>query len=179
VLDVMALLRDKWSAGAGATRIRDTVAGPINDALKNEVKKEQEFWAVSIAELELALERLKGLEPVRAEEPSKRWQAHYDFALAALKARLAYMNEYNKLLGNLVTESLPELKKDLGQDGYTLVASDTLKSGKEVKKMAEEAQTLFGEIATKYKGSPWAIQAKQERSVAIGLNWKPASLKKE
>ena len=89
------------------------------------------------------------------------------------------MNEYNKLLGNLVTESLPELKKDLGQDGYTLVASDALKSGKEVKKMAEEAQALFGEIATKYKGSPWAIQAKQERSVAVGLNWKPASLKRE
>lgn len=179
VLEVLDTLRKKWSAGAGATAIRATVAGPINDALKAEVKKEQEFWAVSIAELELELSKLEGLAEARKEEPSKRWQAHYDFALASLKARLAYMNEYNKLLGNLVTESLTALDPKLGQDGYTLVASDILKSGKDIKKMAEEAQALFADIVVKYKGSPWAIQAKQEKAVAIGLNWKPASLKKE
>lgn len=179
VIEVMDRLRTKWAPGAGAARIRDSVAGPINDALKTAVKNEQEFWAVSIAELELDLLKLEGLAADRKEEPSKRWQAHYDFALASLKARLAYMNEYNKLLGNLVTESLPALDPKLGHDGYALVASDTLRSGKDVKKMAEEAQTLFGEIVTNYKGSPWAIQAKQERGVAIGLNWKPASLKKE
>jgi hypothetical protein len=48
-----------------------------------------------------------------------------------------------------------------------------------VKQMADDAQTLFQEITVKYKGTPWAIQAKQEKSVAIGLNWKAASLKKE
>ncbi|MDY3563729.1 caspase family protein [Gemmata sp. JC673] len=179
VLEVFGKLRQMWAPGAGATRIRDTITGSINDNLKAAVKKEQEFWAVSIAELELELIKLEGLTDARKEEPSKRWQAHYDFALAVLKARLAYMNEYNKLLGNLVTESVPALDPKLGQDGYTLVAADTLRSGKEVKKIAEEAQALFGEIVTKYKGSPWAIQAKQERGVAIGLNWKPASLKKE
>ena len=111
------------------------------------------------------------------DEP-KRWQAHYDFAVASVKARLAYMNEYNKLLGNIVTETLPALDPKLSQDGYLLVASDALKSGKDVKKMAEEAQALFAEIVVKYKGTPWAIQAKQEKSVQIGLAWKAASLKK-
>ncbi|HEY1192359.1 MAG TPA: hypothetical protein VGE74_32345, partial [Gemmata sp.] len=91
VLEVLGKLREKWSPGAGATTIRQTVAGPINDALKAEVKKEQEFWAVSIAELELELLKLEGLADARKEEPSKRWQAHYDFAMASLKARLAYM----------------------------------------------------------------------------------------
>ncbi len=172
-------LREKWASGAGTTKIRDTVNGPINDALKAAVKEEQKFWAVSIADLELVLGALTDMAAERQSEPSKRWQAHYDFALASVKARLAYMNEYNKLLGNLMTESLPPLDAKLGQDGYTLVASETLKSGKEIKKMAEEAQTLFGEISAKYKGTPWAIQAKQEKAVAIGLNWKPASLKKE
>ena len=42
------------------------------------------------------------------------------------------------------------------------------------KKMAEEATELFQKITADYKGTPWAIQAKQEKSVAIGLNWKPA-----
>ncbi|MBP3957072.1 hypothetical protein J8F10_17530 [Gemmata sp. G18] len=179
VLRSLDKLREKWSNGAGTTKIRDTVNGPINDTLKAAVKKEQEFWAVSIAELELALTNLEDMAAERKTEPSKRWQAHYDFALASVKARLAYMHEYNKLLGNLMTDSVPALDAKLGQDGYTLVASETLKSGKEIKKMAEEAQTLFGEISVKYKGTPWAIQAKQEKAVAIGLNWKPASLKKE
>jgi len=115
---------------------------------------------------------------MQKDEP-KRWQAHYDFAVACVKARLAYMNEYNKILGTIVTETLPTRDEKLGQDGYLLVASETLKSGKDVKKLAEEAQEAFQEIAVKYKGTPWAIQAKQEKSVVLGLNWKAASLKKE
>src|SRR5205823_7860621 len=127
---------------------------------------------------ELNLQTLETVAPLRESEP-KRWQAHYDFALAAVKARLAYMNEYNKLLGNLITETLPTLDPKLGQDGYILIASETLKSGKDVKKMAEDASALFLKITADYKGTPWAIQAKQEKAVQIGLNWKPASLKDE
>jgi hypothetical protein len=177
VLAAFDKIRDKWSSGAGTTKIRDRVEGAINDNLKNAVKKEQEFWAVGIAELELQLLALEGLAPMRESQP-KRWQAHYDFALASMKARLAYMNEYNKLLGNLVTETIPPLDPKLSQDGYALVASDTLKSGREVKKMAEEAKELFQAITVTYKGTPWAIMAKQERTVAIGLNWQPASFAK-
>jgi hypothetical protein len=178
VLDALNKVRDRWTMGAGATKIRNEVAGPINETLKKEVKKEQEFWAVGIIELELNLSALETVAGQRDGEP-KRWQAHYDFALASVKARLAYMNEYNKLLGNLVTETLPTLDPKLGQDGYTLVASDALKSGKDIKKLAEDATALFQEITVKYKGTPWAIQAKQEKSVTIGLNWKAASLKTE
>jgi hypothetical protein len=177
VLTAIDKLREKWSTGAGTTKIRQTVEGAVNDNLKNEVKKEQEFWAVGIAELELQLLALEALAPMRDAEP-KRWQAHYDLALASVKARLAYMNEYNKVLGLLVTDTVPTLDPKLGQDGYTLVASETLKSGKEVKKMAEEAKELFDKIVTTHKGTPWAIQAKRDRSVAIGLAWKPASLAK-
>jgi hypothetical protein len=178
VVEALNKIRDKWTMGAGATKIRSSVDGPLNDKLKVEVKKEQEFWAVGIIELELNHDALVAVAGMRDGEP-KRWQAHYDFALASIKARLAFMNEYNKLLGNLVTETLPTLDAKLGQDGYVLVASDALKSGKDIKKMAEDAQALFQEIAVKYKGTPWAIQAKQEKSVTIGLNWKAASLKKE
>jgi hypothetical protein len=176
VVETLNKIRDKWTMGAGATKIRNEVAGPLNDKIKTEVKKEQEFWAVGIIELELNLTQLEAVGPMRESEP-KRWQAHYDFALASIKARLAYMNEYNKLLGNLITETLPALDPKLGQDGYTLVSSDALKSGKDIKKLAEDATALFQEITVKYKGTPWAIQAKQEKAVTIGLNWKAASLK--
>jgi hypothetical protein len=178
VVEALNKIRDKWTMGAGATKIRSEVAGPLNDKIKTEVKKEQEVWAVGIIELELHRDALVAVAGLKDGEP-KRWQAHYDYALASVKARLAYMNEYNKLLGNLITETLPALDPKLGQDGYTLVASDVLKSGKDVKALAEEATALFQEITAKYKGTPWAIQAKQEKSVTIGLNWKAASLKKE
>jgi hypothetical protein len=178
VIEALNKIREKWTPGAGVTRIRSEVVGPLNDKIKLEVKKEQEEWAIGIIQLEQNFEDLKKVAPMRDAEP-KRWQAHYDFAFASVQARLAYMNEYNKLLGNLITETLPPLDPKLGQDGYVLVASDSLKSGKDVKKWAEDAQALFQEIAVKYKGTPWAIQAKQEKSVAIGLNWKAASLKKE
>jgi len=175
VLEAMNKIRDKWIPGAGATSLRQSVKGPITDTIKAEVKKEQEFWAIGIIELELQLDNLKAVASMRDAEP-KRWQANYDFALASVKARLAYMNEYNKLLGNLITESLPALDPKLGQDGYTLVASENMKSGKDIKKLAEEAQELFQKITVDYKGTPWAIQAKQEKSVVIGLSWKAASL---
>lgn len=177
VLEAFNKLREYWSPGAGATNIRKDAQGPFDDKKKGEIKAEQEFWAVGIINLELILDGLKAVEGMREGQP-KRWQAHYDFALASVKARLAYMNEYNKVLGLLITDTLPALDSKIGQDGYILVSSETLKSGKEIKKMAEEAQELFQKITVDYKGTPWAIQAKQEKSVAIGLNWKPASLKK-
>ena len=177
VIEAMNEIREKWSNGAGTMKIRTEVMGPIDDKLKNEVKKENEDWAIGIIKLELQLTRLKEVAEFRDKEPM-RWQAHYDFAVAAMKARLAYMNEYNKILGNIVTETLPALDPKNGQDGYILVASESLKSGKEVKKMAEEATEAFQEISVKYKGTPWAIQAKQEKSVQIGLTWKAASLKR-
>jgi hypothetical protein len=177
-LEAFDALRQKWSQGAGTTKIRSEVAGPINDKLKTEVKKEQNEWAQGIADLDILLIKLETVGKTRDSEP-KRWQAHYDFALASVKARYAYMNEYNKLLGNLITETLPALDPKLGQDGYVLVASDVLKSSKDIKKYAEDAAALFQEITVKYKGTPWAIQAKQEKAIVIGLNWKPASLKKE
>jgi hypothetical protein len=176
VLETLNEIRVRWSSGSGTTNIRNVVDEPINDAFKAKVKKENDGWAEDIIKLELHLFKLQTVAELREGQP-KRWQAHYDFALAAVKARLAYMNEYNKVLGNLVTETLPPLDSKLGQDGYILVASDSLKSGKDVKKMAEEAQALFQEITVKYKGTPWAIQAKQEKTVQIGLTWKAASLK--
>jgi hypothetical protein len=177
VLESFEKVREKWTPGAGATKLRDSVQGPFDDNFKRSVKNEQEFWAVGIIELEAALDKLKAVADAREAQP-KRWQAHYDFALASVKARLAYMNEYNKLMGNLITDTLPALDAKIGQDGYVLVSSETLKSAKDIKTLASEAQEAFEKITQDYKGTPWAIQAKQEKSVALGLNWKPASLKK-
>ena len=83
VVEALNKVRDKWSVGAGVTSIRNQLEGPISDKLKAEVKKENDDWAVGIIELELQLNKLNEVKELRAEEP-KRWQAHYDFALAGV-----------------------------------------------------------------------------------------------
>ena len=45
-----------------------------------------------------------------------------------------------------------------------LSTSDTLKSGKEIQKMADDAQELFRQITINYKGTPWAIPGPSRRS---------------
>ena len=170
VMDALNEIRNQWSPRGGTNRLRVEVKEPLA-AVKAAVKKEQEFWAIGITQLERQVTLLEAVAPMRASE-KKRWQANYDYALASAKARLVYMNEYDKVLGNLTTETLPTLKK--GENGYTLVASEALKSGKDVKKMAEEAHALFQEIAAKYKGTPWGLLAERDLKVPLGFNWKAA-----
>jgi hypothetical protein len=175
VLDAMNVVRIKWTGGVGAARLRENVPSPLDEKRKKEVKKEMEFWAEGIRDLELQLVILEDAGDRKAAE-TKRWQANYDYALATVKMRLVYMQEYHKILGNIVTETVPQLDAKLSQDGWALVSSNELKGGKEAKKLWTEAQTLFQDISVKYKGTPWAVQAKREKSVVIGLTWKAAVL---
>ena len=147
---------------------------PINDARKKEVLDEMEFWATGIARLELIEVELDALFSQRGGEP-KRWQAHYDYARAVVKARLAFMNEYNKVLGDVRTETLPGLDEKLGQDRYNLVSSETMKNKKGAEQLAEESKGLYDKLIAEHKGTPWAIQAKRDRSFSLGLAWRPGS----
>ena len=161
----------------GGIKLRDYFTendGKPNDAVKKTIKDEQEFWAVGIAKMELAMIQLQEVEAMRATAP-KRWQAHYDYALAEVKARLAFMNEYNLLLGNIVTDTLPPMDETQGHNGYKRVPADKMKSKKDVQKLAEEAKELFGKLTTDHKGTPWAIQAKAEKPVPLGQSWIPIS----
>jgi hypothetical protein len=169
-------IRAMWTPNPGADgpKLRDEFKAPVNDALKNEIKKEQDFWALGIAELELMNNELDGIAMMR-DAQDKRWQANYDYARATLKARLAFMNEYNKVLGNVLTETLPALDMKLGQDSYKLASAEKMKSGKDVQAIAAEAKELYVKLVTDHKGTPWAIQAKRDKSFSLGLAWLPIS----
>jgi hypothetical protein len=172
VLQALKEVSDLWS-NSEKVSLRSSI-GEVNDNLKKELFKEMEFWAIGSAKLALASEDLKGIAELKASQP-KRWQAHYDYARAVVNTRLAYMNEYDKLLGDVRTETLPPLDKALGQDQYRLVHTDKMKSKKDVQKIAEEAQEAFNLIITEHKGTPWALQAKRERSFPLGLMWRPSA----
>jgi hypothetical protein len=168
-------IRTMWATAPGETGgppLRDTFRAPVNDMLKRTIKSEQEFWAFGIAELELLNIELDNVKRLKEGEP-KRWQAHYEYARAVLKARLAYMHEFNKLMGDVLTETLPQLEIKQGQDGYKLISNERMKSKRDVQEIADEAREAYNTLITEFKGTPWAIQAKREKSFSLGLAWQP------
>lgn len=174
VMDSFQTMREVWG-DQGRSKLRSSFEGAVDERLKKEVAREQDYLAESIPKLELVLFRLEAFEPKKAGQ-SKRWQAHYDYALAQAKSRLAYLHEYNLALGNIRTEVLPPRDAKLGHDGYRLVSSPTMKAKKE-RAMLTEAQELFDAMAAGYKGTPWAIVAKRDRGLSLGLAWQPYNSK--
>ncbi len=177
VLDAFEVIREVWAgnpAAGGAKGLPNVIKAPITDATKKMIADGLDFYAIGIAKLELIDSTLDSLEGMRANEP-KRWQAHYDYARAAVKIRIAYLQEYNKVMGNVRTESLPPLDPKLGQNQYRLASSDRLRSGAEVRKLLEDARQLYAQIIAEHKGTPWAILAKREKNLSIGLVWQPSS----
>jgi hypothetical protein len=173
-LDAFNTVREVWAANADAGGVGSLkeVKAPITDAIKKEINRELEAYAVGIARLELVEVELDDVAALRAAEP-RRWQAHYDYARAVVKARLAYLNEYNKLMGDVRTETLPELNRALGHDSYKLASAEKMKSRKEVQALAAQAQEAFAKVVAEHRGTPWAIQAKRDRAFSLGLVWQP------
>src|SRR5262245_13027564 len=68
-------------------------------ALLKRIAEYQKPLARQMAELKEAQERLEAVEDKRKREPSKRWQAHYDFILSHVQLQYAYLFEYSLMLG--------------------------------------------------------------------------------
>src|SRR5262249_10551339 len=121
---------------------------------------------------EEALDELRAAARQRDREPSKRWQAHYDYVLARLLARLVVVYEYNHALGRLRKEELPLLGP--GQVGWRLVPQAQVRFPEpRSRPAAREAAKLWEKIARDYPGTPWALVAEQELRLPPGLDWEP------
>jgi hypothetical protein len=173
-LNVFQTLRDVCAVKpkGGGLQQRDSIPAAITNDLKKTIKKELDAWASGMAKLEEANFVLEKIVAQKKSQP-RRWQAHYDYARAEVKFRLAFMNEYDKLMGDVLTETLPQLEKGQNHTSYKLVSSEKMKSKKDVQKLAEEAHDAFDAIVTEYKDTPWAIQAKYEKGFPLGLVWQP------
>lgn len=171
VVESLEQIRKLW--GKGANSLRTEFTDKTSDAIKKKILEEQLFPAEAIPKLEMLMIRLEAVEGMKGTEP-KLWQAHYDYTVAQVKARLAFMHEYNLALGSIRTDVLPPLDPKKGEDGYKLIATEKMKVKKEAK-LAEEAKETFTKMIEDYKGTPWAIVAKQNKAVSLGLAWKPFS----
>jgi hypothetical protein len=171
IINTIELLRKHFDPKENAGSLREHFGGGNNDKIKAEILKEQLKPAHVQADLKDKLDELRKAGVERDKEPSKRWQAHYDYILAQLLARTAYVDEYNLMLGKIRKDELPPLEVD--QTGYRLSSRERLQSTKEVKDMAAEAQKLFAKLAREHPGTPWEILAKRARLNALGLEWQP------
>src|SRR5262249_49762229 len=140
---------------------------------KNMTARQQGGPAKMLVELHDVLEQMEQASSERDKEPSRRWQAHYDYVLAQLKARMVYVNEYNTMLARVKRDELPPLDPAL-HNGWRLAASDKVQSPKEVKDLANDVKKLLSGIVKDHPGTPWEVLAKRERFTALGLTWQPA-----
>lgn len=163
----LKLIRDKWGKDKGAA-VLTRFTGEANDAVKKDIGMKQLMPALLEADLGELDEDMEKAKKVLDKEESKYWKAMFLYAYAQTKARLAFMNEYNLMLGRIRTDSLPEFNKAVG---LQLVSVEKMESKKDVKEMAAAAKETFAELIAQHKGTPWAVMAKQYRVVALGLKW--------
>jgi len=158
---------------------RERLAPPVNDALKRRILKEQaDGPGIMFAELEAELTALQKLTLARQAEPSPRWQANYDFVTAAVKARIAHINEYNFVLGKIRKDELPALTPGV-HGGWRLEPTEKLSAPRDVRDLADEARQAFDRLIRERPGTPWEVLARRERVTLLGLQWQPvASLPK-
>jgi hypothetical protein len=163
-------------ARSGRGKLMDEFRGPATDDVKKSITDNQKEGPARLElELATALEVLEKVADKRGEEKSKRWLAHYDYVLAEVKARKAYVAEYNLMLGKAKRDELPPLDPKQ-HNGYRLASQEKLQSGKETKDLASESRKLLAKLIKENPGTPWELLAKRERFTALGLAWQPANL---
>jgi hypothetical protein len=167
IVEAVEEMRKIRTAGSG-TELPEEFKGETNDRAKAELRKTQEVPARVEAILQDHLDKLEGMADQK-DKQVKRWQVHYEYIVAQLKLRLCYANQYNLALANVRGGKLPDLKE--GQTGYRLTAETTLDKNTPAnyKEMFNDARKSLTEIAKSHPNTPWALLAKSDRTVAIGL----------
>jgi hypothetical protein len=148
--------------------------GNDENRFKDEVAKDERSVARIIRVLDDALEAMESDE-VKAErgKESKRWQANYDFMLARLQEQIAFLYEYQSLLGQIRREFPP--RNAAIHSGWRLAAATKLQGDSRGRKLERDSRKLLEKIAKDHTGTPWAVLAKREKLTALGLDWQASS----
>ncbi len=152
--------------------LKDGYRKPGDDAkFKKQLEGDERQIADLLFHLQETLDDLKtagdNAATGRAKE-TKRWQANYDFTLARLEAQIAYLFEYQSMLGQM-RKQLPDLAP--GQTGWRLASQVALKGDTQGKKLAKDSGKHLDAIIKDNPGTPWEVLAKREKLTALGLEW--------
>jgi hypothetical protein len=144
---------------------------PNEKQFKDKVFNDEKNVARILDRLNETLEDLKGIEGLLDKE-GKRWRANYDFIRARAEMQLAYVIEYQSMLGQMRKELPPRDPKVHG--GWRLASTSKLQGDSAGKKLASSARKALDKIIQDCGGTPWELLAKRERLAALGLEWQPA-----
>lgn len=136
---------------------------------KNRVEADERQVAVILGALEEAHLDLKDMEEDKEKE-TKRWQANYDFVVAHLEAQIAYLYEYQSMLG-LMRKEFPEHDPKVHR-GWKLASRTSLGGDSTGRKLARSAGKTLTSLSEDHKNTPWEVLAKREKLTALGLEWK-------
>ncbi|MGL4555717.1 MAG: caspase family protein, partial [Gemmataceae bacterium] len=150
------------------TQVGRPGGGPAEQAFKNTFEGKSRDLARVVRPLEEVMDELEKVKELRdAEATPPRWKAHYDYVLARVRAQLAYLEEYNNLLGGMRRDLPPA---EANHTGWKMAAKE--KPGDSAgKKYEKAARKLYGEMIEANKQTPWEVLGKRERLNALGLEW--------
>jgi hypothetical protein len=139
--------------------------------LKDAVEAEQKKIAVRVyTDLDDKLTLLQTLGEQHRKDESKRWQVTYDYVVARLEAQLAYLVEYEALLGQIRKDTA---MYDKATTKVLRLASEPDPTGGDTKakKLAKSARAKLAQIASENPNTPWAVLARRDKATALGLRW--------
>jgi hypothetical protein len=151
---------------------RAPAAGVAESRFKDMVSNDGREVARILLNLTEALDELKTAGEEGREAETKRWQANYDFVLARLEAQVAYVYEYQSMLGQMRKEFPP--RDPALHGGWRLASQTDLQGDATGRKLATASRKLLDKLAKDHAGTPWEVLAKREKLTALGLKWQPA-----
>jgi len=174
VLDTLDLLRRDFDNQRAGEALRAFYPANAPQKMKEEISKEQKRPARLMVNLLEARDRLDKIAGERSQEPAKRWQAHFDYTRAQVLARIAFLEEYDLMLGKIRKDELPELEKGIHQEGWRLAAREKMQGPKDVRDLANEAHKIWAQVAKEHAGTPWEVLARRAQATSLGLEWRPS-----
>jgi hypothetical protein len=175
--DAVEKARDLLNQKIQAKRLRDKFPAAANDRqFQQQVLDDEKTVAKILAPLTEALEELQKVGKERAKRASRRWQANYAYVRARLTAQVAYLYEYESLLGQMRKQKPPRDAKL--HVGWQLVAREKMQGDTVGKKLAAEAHKLQQQLIADYPRTPWAALARRDRLTRLGLDWQASRLGK-
>ena len=145
------------------------------EAFAKEILTIQEKPAEVTAHLRNALDKLDAVAKDRDKEPSKRWQAHYDYIYARLVAKIAFTLEYNFVIGNTFRVKRPPIMDPKNNNGWVLASQEELQQ-RETRELAEKRKEVLERLIKEHPGTPWEILARREQATNLGLKVQEAKV---
>ncbi len=141
----------------------------VEDDFKDALEKQQEVAARTAYTVDEALSVVAPAAKARDQEPSRRWQAHYDLIRGRLMAMKVRCYEYNWACATMKKDPPKFQKPD--SNAWKLVPDDEIHYSDKAAEAAKAARDLLKKVVDEHPGTPWALLAQRELKDPFGFKW--------